>query len=42
MKPVMVPDLVLPTAEIEPLLYALVDSLDEVIPLLEADKHDYA
>ena len=42
MKPVMVPDLVLPTSEIEPLLYALVDSLDEVIPLLEADKHDYA
>lgn len=40
MKPVMVPDLVEPTDEIRPLLYALAASLDEVIPLLEADKHD--
>ena len=36
MRPVMVPDLLPPTPEVERLLYRRVDSLNEVIPLLEA------
>jgi beta-phosphoglucomutase-like phosphatase (HAD superfamily) len=34
MVPVMVPDLVAPTEEIARLAYAVVDSLDEVWPLM--------
>ena len=35
MFPVMVPDLLPPTPEVECLLYRRVDSLDRVIPVLE-------
>ena len=35
MLPVMVPDLLPPTPEVEHLLYRRVDSLDRVIPVLE-------
>ena len=35
MLPVMVPDLLPPTPEVERLLYRRVDSLDRVIPVLE-------
>ena len=36
MRPVMVPDLLPPTPEVERLLYRRVDSLNDVIPILEA------
>lgn len=39
MRPVMVPDLLPPTPEVEPLLYRRADSLKDVIPILEALRH---
>ena len=35
MRPVMIPDLLPPTPEVEPLLYRRADSLHDVIPILE-------
>ncbi|WP_343207881.1 HAD family phosphatase [Anaerolentibacter hominis] len=41
MKPVMIPDLIRPDKETEKLLYACVNDLTEVIPLLERDRQSH-